>query len=56
MITRVPKLLHTANCEVCNPHPFCEPVCYDDIEKRDHDAQEHANRTGHRMYVGFVFV
>lgn len=50
-------LWFTANCDTCNPHcMFAEPVLYDDIEQRDREAQEHANKTGHVLRVGFTFL
>jgi hypothetical protein len=40
----------SAACRTCNPG---EPVFYDDRDERDYEAQEHANKTGHMLDVGF---
>jgi hypothetical protein len=40
----------SAACRICNPD---EPIYYDDRDERDHEAQEHANKTGHILDVGF---
>lgn len=51
------KLWFTANCDVCNPHLMhADPVLYDNIEQRNRECQEHADKTGHVMHVGFTFL
>ena len=54
---KVPKILkvtYTLNCRTCNPHELgCDPVEYTDQEKRDYEAQKHANKTGHVLDAGF---
>lgn len=47
------KLQFSAECPICNPE---EPIYYDDKEERDHEAQVHANQTGHSLLVGFTFI
>jgi hypothetical protein len=47
-------LLFTLNCRVCNPHPLCDPVLYDDLEKRDYEARVHADKTGHVLDTGYT--
>jgi hypothetical protein len=50
------KILYTANCDMCNPVDLCEPVTYDDPEKRNYQCQRHADKTGHTMQIGFMIV
>ena len=49
-------LYFTSSCRVCNPYPQCDPVLYDEQEKRDYEAQQHCSETGHIMDIGFVFL
>jgi len=47
-------ILFTLNCRSCNPHPQCDPVLYDDLDKRNWDARVHADKTGHVLDTGYV--
>ena len=52
----MPKLLYTLNCRFCNPHEKgCEPVIYDDPQKRDYEARQHADKFGHTLDAGITF-
>ena len=51
---KILKVTYTLNCRSCNPHELgCDPVEYTDQEKRDYEAQKHANKTGHILDAGF---
>lgn len=49
---------YTAECMQCqSQNPAIKahgPLLYDDKDERDDQAQDHANRTGHTLAIGWI--